>query len=59
MKHEVGVFAARGNQIEFGVWGIHLDSVQWTETGISAEGDLTNKIRGYIATQALYRGTAT
>ena len=47
-------------QADFPVF--RLDSVQRTETdrnGISAKGGLTNKILGYIATEALYRGSAT
>jgi hypothetical protein len=38
---------------------IPFNGRKWTETGISAKGGLTNKILGYIATQAPYKGIAT
>lgn len=43
----------RGEVLEF-----RLDSVKQMEMGISAKGGLTNKILGYIATQASYTGIA-
>jgi hypothetical protein len=38
---------------------IPFDGRKRTEMGKSAKGGLTNKILGYIATQAPYKGTAT